>query len=58
MIEKEYNIIEAAKILGIKARTVREWIKKGKIKAQKPRNKWLISGDELQRVMAMAEKSI
>lgn len=58
MIEKEYSIIEAAKILGIKARTVREWIKKGRIKAHKPRNKWLISGDEIRRIISQKENTI
>lgn len=49
MIEKEYSIIEAAKILGIKARTVREWIYKGKLKAYKPNGKWLIFEKDLPK---------
>lgn len=35
IIEMEYGITEAAVRLGMKARTVREWIRNGKIKAHK-----------------------
>lgn len=49
-----YSIKEAAELLGIKVRTVREWIKKGKIKAEKNdyrhSNQWFISQDEIARV--------
>lgn len=52
MIEKEYSIIEAAKILGIKARTVREWIRNGKIKAHKNTSgKWVIMENEIGRII-------
>ena len=52
MIEKEYSIIEAAKIIGIKARTVREWIRNGKIKAHKNTSgKWVIMEDEIGRII-------
>lgn len=35
-----YSLREAAPLLGIKVRTLREWIKKGKIKAVKANNDW------------------
>ena len=39
------TIKETAEILGLKVRTIREWIKKGKIKAGKIGNKWFIPYD-------------
>lgn len=49
-----YNIKETAEILGIKVRTVREWIKTGKIRAEKNdyrhSNQWFISEDEIMRI--------
>ena len=52
VIEKRYNIRQAADLLGIKVRTVREWIRLGKIKAEKYEcsNRWFISETELIRV--------
>ena len=51
---RNYSIKETAEVLGIKVRTVREWIKKGKIKAAKNdyrhSNQWFISEDEIKRV--------
>ena len=46
-----YKLREAAMILGIKIRTLREWIKLGKIKAVKSQNKWYweIPEDEIVR---------
>lgn len=48
-MEKAYSIIETAKILGIKARTVREWIYKGKLKAYKLNGRWLIFEKDLPK---------
>ena len=43
-----YTIIEAAPMLGIKVRTVREWIRMGKIQARKgAKGKWYISEEEI-----------
>lgn len=52
IIERKFGIVEAAKLLGIKPRTVREWIRNGKLKAQKPNGsyKWLISESEIDRL--------
>lgn len=36
------TIKEAAEILGLKVRTIREWIRKGKIEAGKIGCKWII----------------
>ena len=49
-----YTIRQTSDILGVKVRTIREWIKKGKIKAEKNdykhSNQWYISDDEINRV--------
>lgn len=52
MIEKNYSIRQASDLLGIKVRTMRTWIKKNKIKAQKYdcSNRWFIPESEITRV--------
>lgn len=47
-----YNLRQAANLLGIKVRTAREWIRKGKLSAQKdPFNKrWFITQEEIDRI--------
>lgn len=48
---KYYTLREAAKVLRIQVRTLREWIKTGKIKAEKQENGWYwrISEEEIMR---------
>ena len=48
-----YNIRQTANILGLKVRTIREWIRTGKLKASKypVSNRWFISDEEIARVM-------
>ena len=51
-IDIEYGITEAAIRLGMKARTVREWIRNGKIKAHKNTSgKWVIMESEVERII-------
>ena len=52
-IEKRYSIKEASTVLGVKVRTVREWIHDGKLKAKKYdcSNRWFISESEIIRLM-------
>ncbi len=51
-MENEYGIREAAIRLGMKARTVREWIRNGKIKAHKNTSgKWVIMESEVGRII-------
>lgn len=52
MIEKNYNITQASQILGVKVRTVRDWIKQGKLKAIKypTSNRWFIAESEIKRI--------
>ena len=51
-MEKMYNLKEVADILGIKVRTVREWIKTGYLKAKKYDGKrfWVVSQEEINRI--------
>lgn len=52
MGEKRYNLRQAAELLGIKVRTIREWIKLEKIKAEKYEcsNRWFIREAEIKRL--------
>lgn len=49
---KGYTIREAAKILNMKVRTIRDWLRKGKIKAEKKTNDWywMIPEVEIERL--------
>lgn len=49
---KMYTVREAAKILNVKVRTIRDWLKKGKIKAEKKTNDWywMIPEVEIERL--------
>lgn len=51
-MEKKFGIVEAAMLLEIKARTVREWIRNGKIKAEKTSSgKWMIMESEIEKII-------
>lgn len=51
-VEKRYSVRQASNLLGIKVRTVREWIKLGKLKGIKYdcSNRWFIPESEITRV--------
>ena len=51
-MEKGYSINQAAKMIGIKARTIREWIRIGRLYAIKltGSRKWLIPESEIDRI--------
>ena len=46
------NIVETAEALGLKVRTVRQWIHDGKIKAIKypSSTRWMIPVEEIERI--------
>lgn len=50
--EKRYSVRQAANMLGIKVRTVREWIRNGKLNANKygVSNRWYIPESEIVRI--------
>jgi len=52
-MEKGYSIIQTAELTGMKARTVREWIRTGKIHAVKAERsgRWVIPEREVSRLM-------
>ncbi len=51
--EKLYGTVQAAPLLGVKVRTVRQWIRDGKLKAFKlPGSiRWKVSESEIQRIL-------
>lgn len=52
-MQKHYNLRQAGDLLGIKVRTVREWVHKGKLKAHKypESNRWYVSEGEISRIL-------
>lgn len=57
-MEKFYNIKEASVLLGIKVRTVRQWIIDGKLNAVKYKKcrMWFIPETEIKRMMKNENK--
>ena len=54
-LEQEfYNLDEVAKVLGVKVRTVREWVIRGKIKGRKlpPSRRWFVTAKEMERIVS------
>lgn len=53
------TLSEAAKVFGIRVRTMREWIKLGKVHAEKDKNGWywLIPEEEIERVCRQRQKT-
>ena len=53
-MEKYYNLNETAKILGVKVRTLREWLKDGTLLAHKydGKKKWYVSQHEIDRLQS------
>ena len=51
-MEKQYDLKDTADILGVKIRTLRDWIKKGKITAKQYSNcgKLFIAQSEIERI--------
>ena len=51
-IERSFNINQSAQLLGLKPRTVRNWISEGRIKAKKLEgsNRWIIMESEIRRL--------
>lgn len=52
MLEKGYNLIETADLLGVKIRTIRSWIAKGTLKANKIEGsrRWVVLESEIKRM--------
>jgi len=56
-MEKGYNLIQVAELLGVKIRTVRKWVSTGVIKATKIKgtNRWVVLESEVRRLREEAE---
>lgn len=50
-MKDNYTVQEAGQVLRISDKTVYRWIQSGKIKGRKVGQKWLISRQEINRVM-------
>lgn len=57
-MEKGYNTIEAAELLGIKYRTIRKYLKDGTVKGRKIEGtrRWVIMESEIKRLRGEKEK--
>ncbi|MDB4916555.1 MAG: Helix-turn-helix domain [Gemmatimonadetes bacterium] len=53
-----FNAGEVAGLLGIHRNTVRDWIARGRIKAEKVGRDWQVSADEAERVREELEKEL
>lgn len=47
-----YTLLETAKIFNVKVRTVREWLRIGKLHAEKYGRTWAVSSAEIDRLRA------
>lgn len=56
-MEKGYNTLEAAELLGIKYRTMRKYISEGIVKAKKIEGtrRWIIMESEIKRLQGRNE---
>ena len=56
-MERAYNIYQAAELLGLKARTLRFWVKQGKIKASQIEGtrRWFILESEIRTGVHFAD---
>ena len=54
-MERGYNVMQVSQLLGIKSRTVREWIHTGKIKANKiyGSQRWIVMESEVKRLQGV-----
>ena len=51
-MEKGYNLNQVSELLGIQVRTVRAWIRNGKLNAKKIEgtNRWIVMESEIKRL--------
>lgn len=57
-MEQGYTLKEVASILGLKVRTIRQWVHDGKLKAYKPEGgkQWVVFESEIRRVCGDEDK--
>lgn len=58
-MEQGYTLLEVADLLGLKVRTIRQWVHDGKIRAVKPQGakQWIVFESELRRLQNNADKN-
>ena len=51
-MEQCYNLNQVAELLGVKVRTLRQWISTGKLNATKitGTNRWIVTASEIERL--------
>lgn len=54
-MERGYNLIQVAKLLGISVRTAREWVHNGKMRANKitGSRRWIVMENEVKRLQGV-----
>jgi len=55
-VEKYYSTEDIAEILGFKEKTVREWLRTGKLKGKKVGRLWRVKESDLEEFINNAEK--
>jgi len=55
-VEKYYSTEDVAEILGFKEKTVREWLRTGKLKGKKVGRLWRVKESDLEEFINNAEK--
>jgi len=55
-VEKYYSTEDIAEILGFKEKTVREWLRTGKLKGKKVGRLWRVKEGDLEEIINNAEK--
>lgn len=55
---KSYNMRQAAEAIGVRVRTLREWIRLGKIHGEKNpiSGRWFFSSEEIDRIVGVYKK--
>lgn len=57
-MEKGYNLREVANLLGMKVRTIRQWVHDGKLSAKKipGSRRWIVMESEIRRLQNSGDK--
>jgi excisionase family DNA binding protein len=56
-IEKQYTVIETAKILKVSTRTIMTYLKTGRLRGTQNPKKWLISASAIKKFLADGQKA-
>ena len=58
-MEKGYNLLQASELLGLKVRTLRQWIRDGRLKAHKIQGsrRWIVLESEIRRLQGVEDEN-